>query len=59
MFYGCSSMKTLNISNFNFGKIKDMSWMFALCVSLKELDNYNFNTNELNKIYYSMFNKLK
>ena len=31
MFYGCSSLKELNLTNFNTNKVKDMRWMFYGC----------------------------
>jgi surface protein len=31
MFYNCSSLKELNISNFNTDNVKDMSCMFKGC----------------------------
>ena len=54
MFSECSSLKELNLSNFNTDNVTDMSWMFCGCSSLKELNLSNFNTN--NVIYMgSMF----
>ena len=31
MFYGCSSLKELNLSNFNTNNATDMRWMFLGC----------------------------
>ena len=45
MFYGCSSLKELNLNNFNTINVKDMVNMFSGCSSLKELNLGNFNTN--------------
>ena len=47
MFYGCSSLKELNVSNFNTSEVTDMSKMFSGCSSLKELNVSNFNTSEV------------
>jgi len=47
MFYGCSSLKELNVSNFNTSEVTDMSAMFGNCSSLKELNVSNFNTSEV------------
>ena len=44
MFYGCSSLKEMNFSNFNTINVKDMSQMFYGCSSLKEMNLSNFNT---------------
>ena len=47
MFSGCSSLKELNLSNFNTNNVLDMSCMFEGCSSLKELNLCNFNTNNV------------
>ena len=49
MFYvhKCSSLKELNISNFNTNNVTDMSGMFDGCSSLKELNLSNFDTNNV------------
>ena len=54
MFYGCSSLKKLNLSNFNTNNVKDMRDMFYGCSSLKELNLSNFNTNNV-KVIGHMF----
>ena len=38
MFDGCSSLKELNLNNFNTNNVTNMSWMFRGCSSLKELN---------------------
>ena len=55
MFSGCSSLKELNLSNFNINNVTNMRWMFYGCSSLKELNLSNFNTNNVNYMGY-MFN---
>ena len=52
MFVGCSSLKKLNLTNFNTNNVTDMSGMFALCSSLKELNLNNFNTNKVTDMRY-------
>ena len=47
MFRGCSSLKELNLNNFNTNNVTDMSCMFYGCSSLKELNLINFNTNNV------------
>ena len=47
MFYGCSSLKEINLSNFNTNKVTNMSCMFEGCSSLKEINLSNFNTNNV------------
>ena len=31
MFWGCSSLKELNLSNFNTNNVTNMEWMFYGC----------------------------
>ena len=50
MFYKCSSLIKLNISNFNTTNVKDMSCMFCKCNSLEDLDLSNFNFDKV--IYF-------
>ena len=38
MFFRCSSLTSLNLSNFNTNNVKDMSWMFDGCFRLTSLD---------------------
>ena len=47
MFFECSSLKEINLSNFNTNNVNDMSLMFSGCSSLKELNLSNFNTNNV------------
>ena len=48
MFFKCSSLTSLNLSNFNINNVKDMSYMFFFCSSLTSLNLSNFNTNNVN-----------
>ena len=47
MFDGCSSLKELNLNNFNTNNVVDMRWMFQGCSSLKELNLTYFNTSNV------------
>ena len=47
MFYNCSSLIELDLSNFNTNNVTNMSYMFFGCSSLKELNLSNFNTNNV------------
>ena len=38
MFSECSSLTSLNLSNFNTNNVKDMSFMFSECSSLTSLN---------------------
>ena len=44
MFYKCSNLKSLDLSNFITSQVKNMQSMFAFCISLEYLDISNFNT---------------
>ena len=66
MFDGCSSLKQLNLSNFNTDNVNNMNNMFRGCSSLKELNLSNFNTNNVtykNDMFYGcsyeLINKIK
>ena len=52
MFYGCSSLKELNLNNFNTNNVTNMEHMFSGCSSLKELNLINFNTNNVTNMLY-------
>ena len=56
MFYGCSSLKSLDLSGFNTEKVLNMEGMFRDCSSLRSLDISNFDTkkvtNMMNMFYY-------
>ena len=38
MFYNCSSLTSLNLSNFNTNNVNNMSGMFSCCSSLTSLN---------------------
>ena len=62
MFYGCSSLKELNLNNFNTNNVIDMTYMFYGCSSLKELNLNNFNTNnviDMYRMFYGCLDELK
>ena len=52
MFYGCSSLKELNINNFNTNNVTRMFCMFKGCSPLKELNLNKFNTNNVTDMSY-------
>ena len=47
MFGDCSSLTSLNLSNFNNNNVNNMSYMFSDCSSLTSLNLSNFNTNNV------------
>ena len=44
MFYGCISLKSLNITNFITSNARNMTGMFSKCSSLTSLDLSKFDT---------------
>ena len=52
MFHNCSSLKELNLNNFNTNNVTNMSFMFYGCSSLKELNLNNFNTDNVTNMSY-------
>ena len=44
MFYACTSLINLDISNFNTQNVTDMGGMFNGCESLNTIDVSHFNT---------------
>ena len=55
MFYGCSALTELDLSDFDTLKVTNMSWMFSSCSALTTLDLSSFNTSLVTNMSY-MFN---
>ena len=47
IFYGCLSLESIDLSNFNTQNVTNMSYMFYECKSLKIIDLSNFNTQNV------------
>ena len=47
MFFDCSSLTNINLSNFNTQNITNMCFMFYNCSSLTNIDLSNFNTQNV------------
>ena len=56
MFFGCSSLKSIDLSSFNTTNVNNMGYMLFGCSSLKSLDLSSFNTTNVNNMAY-MFNR--
>ena len=54
MFYKCSSLQKLNLSNFNTNNVTNMRGMFYKCSSVKELIISNFNINNVTDMLYML-----
>ena len=52
MFAGCSSLKTLDLSELKTENVTDMSFMFRGCSSLEEITLDNFNTEKVTHMAY-------
>ena len=55
MFYGCSALTSLDLTNFNTANVEFMYYMFYGCSALKSLDLTNFNTakvTDMNNMFY-------
>ena len=62
MFFGCSSLTELNLSNFNTNYANNIEYMFYGCSSLKELNLSNFNTNKevyMRSMFYGCSDKFQ
>ena len=46
MFFNCTSLKYLNILNFDTSKVINMDYIFAFCISLTSLNISSFNTKK-------------
>jgi surface protein len=56
MFSECSSLKSLNLSNFNTAKVTLMQYMFNECSSLESLDLSHFNTANVTSMIRMFYN---
>ena len=56
MFYDCSSLININLSNFNTQNVTDMSGMFYNCSSLTNINLSNFNTQNVTNMSYMFRN---
>jgi surface protein len=62
MFYECSALKELNLSNFNTNNVTNINHMFNKCSSLKEFNCANFNAKKIiniNEIFRGCSGELK
>ena len=56
MFYNCSNLITLDVSNFDTSQVTNMGNMFYSCYSLKTLDVSNFDTSKVTDMSYMFSN---
>ncbi len=55
MFGSCTSLTSLDLSNFNTSNVTNMNGMFGSCTSLTSLDLSNFDTSKVTSMI-NMFN---
>ena len=55
MFWGCSSLTNINLSNFNTQNVKNMSSMFSRCNSLTNINLSNFNIQNVTDMSYMFY----
>jgi len=56
MFYGCSKLSKLSLSNFNTAKVTNMSYMFYGCSKLSKLNlGSKFNTAKVTNMSYMFY----
>ena len=56
MFCNCSSLKEINLSNFNTDNVTNMKAMFSKCSSLEEINLSSFNTNNVTNMINMFLN---
>ena len=55
MFYGCSALTSLDLTNFNTANVEFMYYMFEGCSALKSLDLTNFNTAKVTDMSFMFY----
>ena len=58
MFSDCTSLTSIDLSNFYTGKVTNMSYMFANCSSLFYIDISKFISSSLPSSYDYFFNEI-
>ena len=56
MFYGCKSLRSLDLTNFVTQQVTNMHLMFYNCKSLNSLDLSNFNIKNVINMDYMFYN---
>ena len=51
VFYGCTSLRTLDVSKWDVSNVKGMFGMFSDCESLKTLDISGWDVSKVNNMY--------
>ena len=56
MFYGCQSIKNLDLSGWNVANVTDMGYMFYGCQSIQNLDLSGWNVAKVTNMSYMFYN---
>ena len=56
MFYQCSDITEIDLSNFDTSNVTDMNNMFYNCSLLSSLNLSNFNTSKVTNMAYTFYN---
>ena len=56
IFYGCSSLTNLDLSNFDTKDVINMSYMFYMCSNLTKVNLSNINTQKVNNMKLMFYN---
>lgn len=55
MFYGCATLKSLDLRSFNTSQVTDMSFMFYDCDSLEQINISSFDTSKVKDMSFMFF----
>ena len=55
MFYDCSHLKEIDLTNFITNKVTNMAYMFSGCHNLKKIDLSNFNTEKVDNMEHAFY----
>ena len=55
MFYLCTKLTTIDLSNFNTKNVETMRYLFGNCTKLESVDISNFNTSKVKNMAYVFF----
>ena len=55
MFYECTNLTNLNVSNWDTSNVTDMSWMLCNCGNLTSIDVSNWNTSNVTNMNHMFF----
>ena len=55
MFAYCSSLESIDVSNFDTSNVTNMSYMFMECPNLKSIDVSNFDTSNVTNMSYMFY----